>query len=75
MLPHTLLTPALTCIFAKMAAIHNCTISVWQRSFLTGLFQTVFALRGRVNLKRWAVFPPPPGARTDDSGQQPPLWA
>lgn len=56
MLPHTLLTPALTCIFAKMAAIHNCTISVWQRSFLTELFQTVFALRGRVNFTNLARY-------------------
>lgn len=58
MLPHTLLAPALTYIFAKMTDIHNCTIGRWQRLFLCELFRVLFAMRGRVNFTNLARYSP-----------------
>jgi hypothetical protein len=56
MLSQPLLAPALTHIFATMTTIHNCTIGAWRRRFLLGLFQVVFAMRGRVNCANMARY-------------------
>lgn len=59
MLSQPLLTAAIIYIFAKMRAIHNSKVGVWQRQFLSELLRTLFAMRGRVNftnLARYSAF-------------------
>src|SRR5690554_1711037 len=56
MLTHTLLAPALTYIFAKMADIYNSTLGAWQRRLLLELFEVLFAMRGRVNFTNLARY-------------------
>jgi len=50
MLPQPLFATALTCIFAKMTAIHNFQIGAWQRQFLTELFQVLLRMPGLSHL-------------------------
>jgi len=56
MLPQPLLATALEYIFAKMTAIHNFQIGVWQRQFLAELFQVLLRTRGRVNFTNMARY-------------------
>jgi len=56
MLPQPLFAPAITHIFAKMTAIHNCHLGAWQRKFLSELFRVLFAMRGRVNFTNMARY-------------------
>ena len=56
MLPQPPFAPAITHIFAKMTAIHNCHLGAWQRKFLSELFRVLFAMRGRVNFTNMARY-------------------
>ena len=56
MLAQPLIEAALSLIFVKMKTIYNSHIGKRQRDFLTELFRTVFALRGRVNFTNMARF-------------------
>jgi len=56
MLPQPLLAPVVSTIFRKMADIYNCRGNAWQRRFLSKLFKTVIAMRGRVNFTNLARF-------------------